>query len=79
MGIILTGNHDYTISSIPYRNTPITLEDGVWIRAKSVICPEVICYSHSILTAGSAAAKNMEIFTVYQGNPAIAIRKIKIK
>jgi putative colanic acid biosynthesis acetyltransferase WcaF len=77
--LILTGNHDYTMSSMPYRNAPITLEDGVWIGAKSVVCPGVICYSHSILTAGSVATKNMEMFTVYQGNPAIAIRKRVIK
>ncbi|MDR1120322.1 MAG: WcaF family extracellular polysaccharide biosynthesis acetyltransferase [Dysgonamonadaceae bacterium] len=77
--LILTGNHDYTISSMPYRNAPITLEDGVWIGAKSVVCPGVICYSHSILTAGSVATKNMEMSTVYQGNPAIAIRKRVIK
>jgi putative colanic acid biosynthesis acetyltransferase WcaF len=73
--LILTGNHDYTISSMPYRNAPVVLKDGVWIGAKSVVCPVVTCHSHSILTAGSVATKNMESFTVYQGNPAIAVRK----
>jgi putative colanic acid biosynthesis acetyltransferase WcaF len=73
--LLLTGNHDYTIYSMPYRNAPIILEDGVWIGAKGVVCSGVTCYSHSILTVGSVATNNMESFTVYQGNPAIAIRK----
>jgi putative colanic acid biosynthesis acetyltransferase WcaF len=34
-----------------------------------------VCSSHSILTVGSVATKNMEPFTIYQGNPAIAVRK----
>jgi putative colanic acid biosynthesis acetyltransferase WcaF len=51
------------------------LEDGVWIGAKSTVCPGIICHSHSILTAGSVATKNMEAFFIYQGNPATAIRK----
>jgi putative colanic acid biosynthesis acetyltransferase WcaF len=72
---ILTGNHDYTISSMPYRNAPVILEDGVWIGANGVVCPGVTCYSHSILTVSSVATKDMKAFTVYQGNPAIAIRK----
>jgi putative colanic acid biosynthesis acetyltransferase WcaF len=73
--LLLTGNHDYTHSSMPYRNAPVVIEDGVWIGAKSIVCPGVICYSHSILVAGSVATKNMEAFSIYQGNPAIVIRK----
>ena len=77
--ILLTGNHDYTISSFDYRNSPICIEDGVWIGAKTVVCPGVVCKSHAILTVGSIATKNLESFTIYQGNPAKAIRKRKIK
>jgi putative colanic acid biosynthesis acetyltransferase WcaF len=77
--LLLTGNHDYTCSSMPYRNAPVVIEDGVWIGAKSIVCPGISCYSHSILTAGSVATKNMESFTIYQGNPATAIRKRNIK
>jgi putative colanic acid biosynthesis acetyltransferase WcaF len=73
--LLLTGNHNYTISSMPYRNAPVVLEDGVWIGAKSIVCPGITCYSHSILVIGSVATQNMAPFTVYQGNPAIAVRK----
>lgn len=77
--LLLTGNHDYTISSFDYRNAPILLEDGVWIGAKAVVCPGVTCKSHSILSVGSIATKNLEEYTVYQGSPALAVRKRVIK
>ncbi|MDR1896744.1 MAG: WcaF family extracellular polysaccharide biosynthesis acetyltransferase [Prevotellaceae bacterium] len=73
--LLLTGNHDYTKSSMPYRNAPIVIEDGVWIGAKTVVCSGVICHNHSILTVGSVATKDLEPYMIYQGNPAVAIRK----
>lgn len=77
--LLLTGNHDYTISTFDYRNAPIIIEDGVWIGAQSVVCSGVVCKSHSILTVGSIATKDLDEYTIYQGNPAIAIRKRIIK
>ncbi|MCQ2229256.1 MAG: WcaF family extracellular polysaccharide biosynthesis acetyltransferase [Bacteroidales bacterium] len=73
--MLLTGNHDYKSSSFDYRNAPITIEDGAWIGAKSVVCPGVTVMSHAILTVGSVATKNMEAWGIYQGNPAVKIRE----
>jgi len=72
--MLLTGNHDFTISSFPYRLGKICLEDGVWIGAKSVVCPGVTCQSHSILTVNSVAAKNMLAWNIYSGSPAVSIK-----
>lgn len=69
--LLLTGNHDYTLTDFPYRLGKIKLEDGVWIGAKSVVCPGVKCKSHSILTVNSVASKNLEARGIYTGNPAI--------
>ena len=77
--MLLTGNHDYTISTMPYRNGPITINDGAWVGAKSVVCPGVIVGEDSILTVGSIATKNMEINGIYQGNPALKVRTRIIK
>lgn len=77
--LLLTGNHDYTLSSFDYRNAPIHLENGVWIGAKSVVCPGVVCKSHSILAVGSIATKQLQSYTIYQGNPAREVRKRIIK
>ncbi|MEJ7643056.1 MAG: WcaF family extracellular polysaccharide biosynthesis acetyltransferase [Chryseolinea sp.] len=76
--MLLTGNHDYTISSFPYRLGKITLEDGVWIGAQSVVCPGIICKSHAILTVNSVASKNLEAWSIYAGNPAVLTRGRKM-
>jgi putative colanic acid biosynthesis acetyltransferase WcaF len=65
--MLLTGNHNYKKSSFDLMTEGITLEEGVWIGAKSVVCPGVICYSHSVLAVGSVATKNLEPYTIYQG------------
>ncbi len=72
--LLLTGNHDYTLSTFDYRNAPIIIEDGAWIGAKTVVCPGIKVKSHAILTVGSTATKNMEAYGIYQGNPALKIR-----
>lgn len=72
--MLLTGNHDYSISSFPYRLGKITLEDGVWIGAKSVVCPGITCQSHSILTVNSVATKDLVAWSINAGNPASFIR-----
>lgn len=77
--LLLTGNHDYTIPSFDYRNAPINIEDGVWIGAKTIVCPGVTAKSHSVLTVGSIATKNMIEYGIYQGNPAKQIRTRIIK
>lgn len=77
--MLLTGNHDYTISSFPYRLGKITIGNGVWIGAKSVVCPGVTCRSHSILTVNSVATKDLEAYSIYTGNPALFHRMRKMK
>ncbi len=77
--LLLTGNHDYTVSSMPYRNAPIVIEDGAWIGAKTVVCPGVTVHSDAILTVGSVATKDLAEGGVYQGNPAVLVRDRKIR
>lgn len=76
--LLLTGNHDYTLSTFDYRNAPIIIEDGAWIGAKTIVCPGVKVKSHAILTVGSIATKDMEAYSIYQGNPAQKVRIRKI-
>lgn len=77
--MLLTGNHDYTVYNMPYRNAPIVIDDGVWIGAQAVVCPGVTVNNYAILTVGSIATKDMEENGIYQGNPAKIIRKRKFK
>lgn len=76
--LLLTGNHDYNKTSFPYRLGRIVLEDGVWIGAKSVVCPGVTCKSHAILTVNSVATKDLDAMFIYSGNPAIKVRSRNI-
>ena len=77
--MLLTGNHDYTHPTMPYRNAPISIEDGAWIGAQTTVCPGVTVHRNAILTVGSVATKDMEANGIYQGNPAVKIRERIIK
>ena len=70
--LLLCGNHDFKKSTFDLITLPIDLEDGVWIGAKCVVAPGVTCRSHSVLSLGSITTKDLEAWTVYQGNPATA-------
>lgn len=76
--MLLTGNHNYKKSSFDLITGEIVLEEGVWIGAKSVVCPGVICKSNSVLSVGSVATRDLLSSTIYQGNPAFPIRKRQI-
>jgi putative colanic acid biosynthesis acetyltransferase WcaF len=73
--LLLTGSHNYKNIGFDLIVKGITLEDGVWIGAKSIVCPGVICKSHSILTVGSVATTDLEAYFIYQGTPAQKKRK----
>lgn len=73
--MLLTGNHDFTKPHFDLILKPITLEDGVWIGARAIVCPGVVCASHSILTVNSVASAPLEAFKIYRGNPAVAVKE----
>ncbi len=76
--MLLTGSHHYKKTSFDLMIGDIVLEEGVWIGAQAVICPGVTCHSHSVLAVNSVAVSNLEAYTIYQGNPAVAKRKREI-
>jgi putative colanic acid biosynthesis acetyltransferase WcaF len=73
--LLLTGSHNYKNIAFDLIVKGIILENGVWIGARSIVCPGVTCQSHSILTVGSVATKDMEAYFIYQGVPAEKKRK----
>lgn len=74
--LLLTGNHNYTKPFFDLMIGNIILEDGVWIGAKSIVCPGVTCKTHSVLTVSSVATTDLDSYGIYQGSPA---RKIKVR
>ena len=77
--MLLCGNHNYKKSTFDLILGKIVLEDGAWIGAKSTVCPGVTVKSHAILTVGSVATKDLQPYTIYQGNPALPIHQRKIE
>lgn len=73
--MLLTGNHNFTKSTFDLMVKPIILKDGAWIGARTVVCPGVTVSEHAVLSVGSVATKNMEAYGIYQGNPAVWIKK----
>jgi putative colanic acid biosynthesis acetyltransferase WcaF len=72
---IETGNHDYKKESFDLIIKDVTIEDGSWVGARAVVCPGITVRTHSVITAGSVITHDTESHTIYQGNPAQAIRK----
>jgi putative colanic acid biosynthesis acetyltransferase WcaF len=72
---LLTGSHDYKKEAFDLLLGEIVLEDGVWIGEKATVCPGVTCESHSVLSVGSVATKDLEAYSIYQGNPAVKKRE----
>jgi putative colanic acid biosynthesis acetyltransferase WcaF len=77
--MLLCGNHDYKRSTFDLMVGDIILEEGVWIGAKSVVCPGIICRSHSILSVGSIASTTLDSYGIYRGNPAVKVKERDMK
>lgn len=71
--LLLTGNHNYKTISFDLLPGTIILEDAVWIGAKAIVCPGVVCASHSVLSVAAVANANMLPYGIYKGNPAIKV------
>ena len=71
---LCTGNHDWTHPDFRLSVSPIHIESGSWIAARSVIGPGVRVGQGSVLGLGSVAARSLEPMMIYTGNPAQPIK-----
>ncbi|HSA79562.1 MAG TPA: hypothetical protein VLE23_01985 [Geminicoccaceae bacterium] len=49
---LFTGNHDWNDPLFRFFCQPITVEDGVWVAAKAVICPGSVLARMSVVAVG---------------------------
>lgn len=77
--MLLCGNHNYKKTTFDLMVGKIIIEEGAWVGAQSVVCPDVTIHSHAVLAVGSVASCHLEEYAVYQGNPAIKVRDRKIQ
>lgn len=76
--LLLCGNHNYNKQTFDLMIGCITLEDGVWIGAQSILGPNTICKSHSVLSIQSASTGVLDEYSIYRGNPATKIKDRKM-
>ena len=74
-GMIIQGSHNYKQVDYPTMSGPVTLEDGSWVGAGAMVMLGVTLKSHSVLSAGSVATRDLEPYTIHQGNPAVFVRE----
>lgn len=72
--VILTGNHNYKKPSFDLITGGVMINEGAWIGALAVVNPGLTVSTHAVLTTGSVANRNMDAYSIYQGNPAVKIR-----
>ena len=75
---LLTGNHNYSKETFDLMTGRIILERGAWVGAKAVVCPGITLKSHAVLSVGSIATRDLNSYSIYQGNPALFVRVRKI-
>lgn len=76
---IWTVDHNYNDTTmLPFDNIQlckkVTIENNVWIGAKSILVPGITIGEGAIIAMGSVVTKDVEAFSVVGGNPA---RKLK--
>jgi len=82
-GVFITStNHGYRrrdkiIQEQGFESQKITIEDDVWIGARSIVLPGVRIRRGAVVAAGGVVTKDVDEYTVVGGNPAglIATRK----
>ena len=73
--MIIQGSHNYKRIDYPTMSGPVVLEEGSWVGAGAMVMLGVTLRSHSVLSAGSVATKDLDPYMIYQGNPAQVVRE----
>lgn len=66
------GNHNWSTT----KTSPVFIDSGVWIGAKSIILKGVKIGEGAVVGAGSVVTKSIPPYTIVAGNPAKVIREI---
>ena len=77
--IIWSSNHNYYCpESLPFdehsKLKPVTIEDNVWIGARSCIAPGVTVGEGAVIAMGAVVTKDVPSGAVVGGNPATVLK-----
>jgi putative colanic acid biosynthesis acetyltransferase WcaF len=72
---LCSGSHDYKSFDMAYRNSPIDIQDGVWIGAHCFVGPGVLIGTDAVVTAASMVNRSLPGGSVCAGNPCRPVRQ----
>ena len=72
--VIMCGAHDFKKPTFNLITRPIKIESESWICAQAIVLQGVTCKRGSVLTASSVAKRDLEEYSIYEGNPAVKIK-----
>lgn len=67
---ICAADHDYQDINFSIRQRPIRIGSGVWLSARTFVCPGVTIADGVVVGAASVVTKNLDQPGVYAGNPS---------
>lgn len=70
---LCTGNHNFRSESFDLITEPISVGEGAWLAAQSVVGPGRNVGPGAILGLGAIAIEDLEPNGIYQGNPAVKV------
>lgn len=72
---LCAAGHDIDRDGFALTARPILIGDAAWVAAEAFVGPGVRVAEGAVLGARGAAFADLEAWTVYRGNPAVALRK----
>ena len=76
--MLLCGNHNFKTPGFDLMVKPIVLNEGAWVGAFSIVAPGVTLKSHAVLAVNSVATRDLDEYSIYQGNPSIKVKERQI-
>jgi putative colanic acid biosynthesis acetyltransferase WcaF len=67
--LLCGGNHNFRSPAFEYRNGPITIGDGAWLGAQSIVAPNVTLGVDCVVIAGSKVFRSLPAGMVCGGDP----------
>jgi acetyltransferase-like isoleucine patch superfamily enzyme len=72
----LTDSDSHGVEGRKVREAPITIGNGAWIGARSIILPGVTIGTRALVAAGAVVTRDVPDDTLVGGNPARIIREL---
>lgn len=71
---LCTGTHDVQDSAFALISRPIVIDANAWVAAEAFVGPGVVVGEGAVLGARGVAARSLNPWTIYVGNPAKPVR-----